>query len=80
MRQSINQKINREAFDKLIGVKYEGKNRRLAEDIGMSYVQMWRILTEKSDPGSDFMFRFIEYCKKNELEYSDFFIPTEQIK
>ena len=73
-------KLKMDALHEHIESKFEGKYRRFAKEIGMSQVQMWRIINSKHGIGMQFYSRMMAYCEKNGLEQSLFFETTDAPK
>jgi len=65
--------INKEALRELIDQRYDGHHRRLARDIGIGYLQTWRLLNDKVKPGGKFLRLFMAYCDQNDLDFQKFF-------
>ena len=72
--------INKEELEKLIAEKYNGKYKRLADDLGIDYSTMWRILNGKAKPGQVFIGKFMTYSKSKKIGFAKYFKESEQIK
>jgi hypothetical protein len=62
---------------RLVDEKYGGDYTKFASEVGVHSTTVYRVLhKENYEPGAKFIMNFLSLCKKNTMEFTEFFFEN----